>query len=325
MLREMFQRVAAEFPTARNEPLADHPLAAYLRHQAAQEVRDVVGRPDLKVMGAPGQGNWADVPWVGLFHPEVTTSATRGYYVVYLFDTDMSTLNLCLGQGVTAIRDEFGAKAVDEMLRRAALIRDRVPTFAQRFGPGPAQLGGTTRLSRDYGSAVAFFRAYDLGDLPEEGALIADLRAMVGLYDLLVSRGGLDNVEGLIEYGADQGESDLFQSVEERRRYVRHNRIDRQSAAAKLAKRAHGFICQGCGFDFVAVHGELGEKYIEAHHLVPLSSLPEGQPVSMDPRSDFAVLCANCHRMVHRAKEPVAIGELRELPGVKRLRSLLSR
>ena len=153
------------------------------------------------------------------FHPEVTTSATRGYYVVYLFDTDMSTLNLCLGQGVTAIRDEFGAKAIDEMLRRAALIRDRVPTFTQSFVPGPAQLGGTTRLSRDYGSAVAFFGPYDLGDLPEEGALIQDLRAMVGLYDLLVSRGGLDNVEGLIEYGADQGESDLFQSVEERRRY----------------------------------------------------------------------------------------------------------
>ena len=47
--------------------------------------------------------------------------------------------------------------------------------------------------------------------------------------------------------------------------------------------------------------------------------------MSMDPRSDFAVLCANCHRMVHRAKEPVAIGELRELLGVKKLRSLFSR
>ena len=111
----------------------------------------------------------------------------------------------------------------------------------------------------------------------------------------------------MIEAGADQDEINALQSIEERRRYVRHNRIDRHSGAGKQAKRAHGYVCQVCGFDFAAVYGEVGEKYIEAHHLIPLSSLPEGQPVPMDPKKDFAVLCANCHRMVHRKKEPLAL------------------
>jgi HNH endonuclease len=39
---------------------------------------------------------------------------------------------------------------------------------------------------------------------------------------------------------------------------------------------------------------------IEAHHLIPLSQL-KGKRVALDPKNDVAVLCANCHRMVHRS------------------------
>src|SRR5262249_52580282 len=39
----------------------------------------------LFVEGSAGAGNWAAVPWISVFDPAITTSATRGYYVVYLF------------------------------------------------------------------------------------------------------------------------------------------------------------------------------------------------------------------------------------------------
>lgn len=312
MITSTFRHIAQEFLLARKQPLAGHPLAGLIRNDAASEVRDAIQRPDLKIIGAPGQGNWAEVPWIGMFHPEVTTSATRGYYIVYLFSTDMRTVNLCLGQGVTAIRQEFKNRAAEEMLRRAALIRDRVPEFSGRFVSGPVQLGGTTQLARDYDPAVAFLKPYALDDLPDEGSMVMDLRSMIIHYDQLVSRGGLDNVEGAIELGADQDETEEFQTIEERRQYVRHNRLDRHSGAAKQAKKIHGYVCQVCGFDFRKVYGEIGRNFIEAHHLIPLSSLPEGQPVSMNPKTDFAVLCANCHRMVHRKKEPISIDDMRK-------------
>ena len=321
MIQEIFRRVAREFPTAREAPLEKHSLAEFLRRDAAQEIQDTIARPDLRVVGAPGKGNWAEVPWIGIFNPEVTVSATEGYYVVYLFAADMSTVSLCLAQGVTAVRAEFKGKAVDEMTWRAALMRDRVPEFSQRFDAGPIALGGTTPLARDYDAAVAFCKKYDLGHLEEEGALITDLNAMIHLYDLMVSRGGVDNIEGALELGADQDETSAYQTIEERRRYVRHSRIERHSSTAKLAKKVQGYICQACGFDFVKVYGDLGEQFIEAHHLIPLASLPEGQPVSMDPKTDFAVLCANCHRMVHRKKELLSVEAVRTLSGVAELRN----
>lgn len=73
--------------------------------------------------------------------------------------------------------------------------------------------------------------------------------------------------------------------------------------AAKV-KRIHGFVCQACGFDFEKVYvGISNRKYIEAHHLVPISLL-KGQRVTRNPRTDFAVLCGNCHRMIHRFESP---------------------
>lgn len=67
------------------------------------------------------------------------------------------------------------------------------------------------------------------------------------------------------------------------------------------AIRIHGVICKGCKFDFYKIYGPHGENYIEVHHLVPLSSLVE--VTLINPKTDMTVLCANCHRMIHRNKK----------------------
>jgi hypothetical protein len=36
----------------------------------------------------------------------------------------------------------------------------------------------------------------------------------------------------------------------------------------------------------------------------PNSSLEEGSVITYNAASDFAVLCSNCHRMIHRSKDP---------------------
>ena len=36
----------------------------------------------------------------------------------------------------------------------------------------------------------------------------------------------------------------------------------------------------------------------------PIASLEEGVAVTYDVAADFAVLCANCHRMIHRSDDP---------------------
>ncbi len=307
-IRDVIGFIGSHFLTAAGEPLKGNPVAATIRGTCADIILRKAGRPDLLAKGAPGEGNWAEVPWIGLFDPEATTSATRGIYVVYLFSADLKVAYLSLAQGVTEIRKEFGAGRAREMQRRADLVRDRVPEYQNRFVTGPAELRGTTTLAQDYDAANIFFQRYNVSSLPPEPELLADLLNMVGLYELSIARGGVDSLEtaGVLASG-ETG------TIDETRRYVRHARIERSSKAAMVAKKVHGHQCQACGFDFETTYGERGHRFIEAHHLIPLSSLPEGEPVPMDPKEDFAVLCSNCHRMVHRRRPWLTLRELKNL------------
>ncbi len=58
------------------------------------------------------------------------------------------------------------------------------------------------------------------------------------------------------------------------------------------AKQFHGARCQAWELSFPERYREIGEGYIEAHHLKPISSLEEGVPVHYDVAADFAVLCS---------------------------------
>ncbi|MGB7855018.1 MAG: DUF3578 domain-containing protein, partial [Pseudolabrys sp.] len=59
----------------------------FIRHGAEDAVAEGLGESaeGLIVEGSAGKGPWAAVPWISVFDPAITTSATEGYYVVYLF------------------------------------------------------------------------------------------------------------------------------------------------------------------------------------------------------------------------------------------------
>jgi 5-methylcytosine-specific restriction protein A len=66
-------------------------------------------------------------------------------------------------------------------------------------------------------------------------------------------------------------------------------------------------ICEvpRCGFDFEAVYGELGKHFAHVHHRKQLKS---GERVTKP--GDLAIVCANCHAMIHRHGECRQIEEL---------------
>jgi 5-methylcytosine-specific restriction protein A len=55
--------------------------------------------------------------------------------------------------------------------------------------------------------------------------------------------------------------------------------------------------CEVCGLFMEDLYGSRGKDYVEVHHLTPLHVSGE----TTTKPSDLAILCANCHRMVHRA------------------------
>lgn len=169
-LRETLQRILTEYPAATDAPLEGNPLAQFIRGEAESSVADGLGAlsQGLIVQGSPGQGNWAAVPWISIFDPATTTSATRGYYVVYLFHAIEPIVHLSLNQGTTKVREEFAGKARAVLADRAELMRKRVPEFLDNLPHTTIHLGSDARLPGDYMAGHSLGVTYTLEALPDE-------------------------------------------------------------------------------------------------------------------------------------------------------------
>lgn len=91
-----------------------------------------------------------------------------------------------------------------------------------------------------------------------------------------------------------------------------HKSRERNSKVITIAKsnfkQKHGRIfCQVCKFDFEKEYGEIGANFIEGHHTIPVSKMKENH---LSSPNEIALLCANCHRMIHKKRPWLSIDEL---------------
>lgn len=98
------------------------------------------------------------------------------------------------------------------------------------------------------------------------------------------------------------------------RRLTVHRSRERSLRDAKITQAIensrHGrLLCEvpRCGFDFEDVYGASGRGAAEVHHLTPLASIDHVVETTLD---DLAVVCANCHRMIHLGGECKALDKL---------------
>ncbi|WP_113653182.1 HNH endonuclease [Pedobacter namyangjuensis] len=89
----------------------------------------------------------------------------------------------------------------------------------------------------------------------------------------------------------------------EREAFRRHIWRERSPAIINLCKtRAieNGNLhCECCDFDFKKIYGSIGTNFIECHHRVPIATGGERKTYL----EDLALVCSNCHRMLHRMKD----------------------
>ena len=75
-----------------------------------------------------------------------------------------------------------------------------------------------------------------------------------------------------------------------------HIILERNRAlAAKKKAFAFDLSCEVCSFKFSDAYHELGDGFCEVHHKKHLAHGP--RTTTLD---DLAILCSNCHRMIHR-------------------------
>jgi 5-methylcytosine-specific restriction enzyme A len=88
----------------------------------------------------------------------------------------------------------------------------------------------------------------------------------------------------------------------------------RRKKLADTKRRGLPIACEVCTFDFGLTYGSHGLDYIECHHRTPLHVTGE----TLTKLTDLALLCSNCHRMIHRTKRWLTAEELRNLVTVQR-------
>jgi 5-methylcytosine-specific restriction endonuclease McrA len=144
---------------------------------------------------------------------------------------------------------------------------------------------------------------YLFGPLPEQEERLADapptgekLRLNADAWQLWIE--SIDQGIHLIVGEEDESAECERKYPEGEQKYRQHRRIERNRRLVEDKKRSvNPLVCEVCGFDFKEQYGQIGEGFAECHHIVPLSQVNGTINSNL---SDLAILCSNCHRMIHR-------------------------
>lgn len=175
------------------------------------------------IRASDGMGNLLRTPWVATMNREVTESAQEGYYLVYLFSTDLKTLVLALGFGAQQFENAYGRgkKFFDSL--DLAVVNMRVnsehflnvlkPEFNNKINKKPVVLddSGDFKL-KAYERCSIYSISYNLENLPSEIELREDYVNFLKLYNAMAGSVILPAVEDYVLEAVNlnvQGQSEL--------------------------------------------------------------------------------------------------------------------
>lgn len=316
---DIIRYIAGHFSDARKEAFADHPLATTIRSKWPASLRSLMppGVVEKYVFdSSPGLGQWSHAPWLAVLSPEVTRTAMAGFYPVYLFEPGFKSICLVMGQGAQILRATLGRKAaLTELAARADILRTAAAGWeAEGFSVGPfVTLKAVSAASADpkkdpWSVSVAFGKRYDVASLPSNSEMGQDLTRMLRIYGRMAGLPKLRFVEQDEDLSELKNDGELPPgSLDGAKRVIEHRKFEKRNRNRKLiaeVKKRFPAQCAACNFSFAEKYGEYMADFIEVHHKVPLSTLPDGGAVLKPTAEDFMVLCSNCHRAIHRAGCP---------------------
>ncbi|MDT3322022.1 HNH endonuclease [Shewanella sp. SP1S2-4] len=137
-------------------------------------------------------------------------------------------------------------------------------------------------------------------DKPESAVLVKEALALVNSEQYGTSLPDLDDVNGAYEGNP---------------RFVSHLKRERNQKIVEQKKQDTlnklGILrCEVCDFDFEKVYGMHGMGFCEVHHLLPLHKADGIVKTELD---DLAIICSNCHRIIHRIDPMPSINELSKI------------
>jgi len=169
---------------ATKEQFTGHPIATLFRQDLKDEFEQIVKQnyDSFEIKASVGAGNWANVPWLSILNPKITTTTQDGVYPVYLFNADGSGFYLSLNQGTTIPTKNLGKKTAE---KRAGDIKkillSQFPKL-KTWGIQEIDLKAETSLGKSYKKPNISAKFYSSSNLPEIDELVNDLEELLKIY-----------------------------------------------------------------------------------------------------------------------------------------------
>ena len=218
-IRNLISEIAAEWPNYKelgkvNKTAQAHKLVV---NEFPKELKRIALNTDyLLFHGSTGAGNVTAAPCIACFDSRITTSATSGYYVVYLFSIDLKRIFLEFGFGTTQFKNHFKKKAeCYERIRTAAKMlqegheKKLLPLFKQalydNISREPIDLATTKKhnLHEAYEQSSIYSIEYSLSNLPSADHLESDFNSFLELYRAVTDDPLTSNMEELFEWALE--------------------------------------------------------------------------------------------------------------------------
>ncbi len=260
-----------------------------------------------------GAGNLVEIPSICIFDREITLSAQNGYYIVFLFRSDMQGFYMSLNQGWTQYKNKFGTKdGRSEMYKTSIRLKDYLKGV-EGFTFDPINLLAKGSLGKGYEIGNICSKYYEKGSLPEDEQFIDDLRNLIGIYRELKGMVGYDILDVDSFFGEEDFQEEIQVSLAEslpegrvelptKKSNTASSRWSRNTSISNYALRNANYECENSKTHNTFISKKSGHQFVEAHHLIPMEYQGEFD-CSIDVPDNIISLCPNCHRAFHNSED----------------------
>ena len=271
-------------------------------------------KSEYLVKGSVGTGTISDIPWIAIYHKEITKTATKGYYPVFLFNDDCSGVYLTFLLGWTQYKNHFKNIQVAraQIIRATTLIKQELrPTDG--FLTDKIDLKTrNTNLAKGYELGTICSKFYEVNSIPNEEVLRSDIIRMLSVYSEMRGLIGKDVFIQETSFNEDhyQNTSELTEELpefplgpipfKEAISYKQKLQYPRSPKVNALAKSIAKYKCEYNLAHITFKSGVSGNNFVEGHHLIPIEAQPKFEN-SLDVPENIISLCPNCHRAIHNA------------------------
>lgn len=188
-MKEVFEKIFNEYLIEKEKPAKGNALYGYLARTECEGSfyrTKIIDKTQYMIKSSGGQGGWGTIPWIGVFDKDIGVTATKGFYIVYLFSADMKQVYLSLNQGWTFFKESYGTRKGKKNIKKIAeMWKSILLSGLGEFSLDEIDLayrGNTTDLPKGYELGHICGKCYEVSALPNDDILIRDLQNMLTVF-----------------------------------------------------------------------------------------------------------------------------------------------